>query len=288
MTIPVDSFFEIRCREKTLPLESNVLIMGVLNLTPDSFSDGGQYLDPDAAIERAHQMIGEGADLIDIGGESTRPGAFPVSEGEEIRRITPVVRALGKQTEIPLSIDTRKAAVAQVALDFGAVIVNDVSALQDDSSMAQLVQKSGAGVVLMHRQGQSQTMQTAPYYDDVVGEVKSFLTERVAMAQSMGIPSDHIIVDPGIGFGKTCDHNLKILANIHEVLQIGQPLLIGLSRKAFIGELTGKTVGERAMGNAAAVATAVWQGAHMFRVHDVALMKEVISVAQGLRNSCDK
>ena len=173
-------------------------------------------------------------------------------------------------------------------MDLGAVIVNDVSALQDDPDMAELVQKSGAGVVLMHRQGQSATMQMAPYYDDVVSEVKSFLTVRVAMAQSMGIPSDHIIVDPGIGFGKTCDHNLKILANIHEVLQIGQPVLIGLSRKAFIGELTGKTVGEREMGNAAALATAVWQGAHILRVHDVAAMKDVIKVAQDLRNSCDK
>ncbi len=262
--------------------------MGVLNVTPDSFSDGGRFLDPNAAIERAHQMMAEGADLIDIGGESTRPGAISVGEGEEIRRITPIVKALGQQTAIPLSIDTRKAAVAEVALDLGAVIVNDVSALQDDPDMAELVQKSGAGVVLMHRQGQSATMQMAPYYDDVVSEVKSFLTVRVAMAQSMGIPSDHIIVDPGIGFGKTCDHNLKILANIHEVLQIGQPVLIGLSRKAFIGELTGKTVGEREMGNAAALATAVWQGAHILRVHDVAAMKDVIKVAQDLRNSCDK
>jgi dihydropteroate synthase len=288
LAISVPSFHEIRCREKTLPFGSKVLIMGVLNVTPDSFSDGGKFLDPGAAIDWAQQMIGEGADLIDIGGESTRPGAPYVGEDEEIRRIRPILNVLGKHANIPLSIDTRKAAVAQMALDLGAVIVNDVSALQDDPHMAQLVQESEAGVVLMHRQEHSATMQRAPHYDDVVGEIKAFLAERVLTAQSMGIPADHIIVDPGIGFGKTLNHNLKILANIGEFLQLGQPVLIGLSRKAFIGELTGKSVGEREMGNAAALATAVWQGAHILRVHDVGAMNDAIRVAQALRNSCDK
>ena len=262
--------------------------MGVLNVTPDSFSDGGRFFDPGAAIERAQRMIAEGADLIDIGGESTRPGAPYVSEEEEIKRIRPIITVLGKHTNIPLSIDTRKAAVAQVALDLGAVMVNDVSALQDDPRMAQLVQESNAGVVLMHRQGHSFTMQNAPHYDDVVGEIKAFLAERVSMAQSMGIPADHIIVDPGIGFGKTLNHNLKILANIEAFLQLGQPVLIGLSRKAFIGELTGKAVGGREMGNAAALAAVVWQGAHILRVHDVGAMNDAIRVAQALRLSCDK
>ena len=288
MAITLPAFHEIRCREKRLPFGSKVLIMGVLNVTPDSFSDGGQFLDPGAAIDRAQQLIDEGADVIDIGGESTRPGASYVDEEEEIRRIRPIFNVLGKHINIPLSIDTRKAAVARVALDLGAVIVNDVSALQDDPHMAKLVKESDAGVVLMHRQKHSATMQRAPHYDDVVGEIKAFLAEQVSKAQSMGIPADHIIVDPGIGFGKTFNHNLKILANIGEFLQLGQPVLIGLSRKAFIGELTGKSVGEREMGNAAALTTAVWQGAHILRVHDVGAMNDAIRVAQALRNSCDK
>ncbi len=284
----VISFPELRCREKILPLGSNVLIMGILNVTPDSFSDGGRFADPEIAVDQAQKMIAEGADIIDIGGESTRPGVPYVDEDEEIERIRPIVEALGKRTDIPLSIDTRKAAIAQVALDFGAAIVNDVSAMQDDSRMAQVVQESGAGVVLMHRQGHSATMQEAPYYTDVVHDVKIFLSERVTWAQSMGIQPDRIIVDPGIGFGKTCSHNLKILANLGKCLQLDQPLMVGVSRKAFIGELTGKPVTEREMGNAAAMAMAVWQGVSILRVHDVAATKDVIRVAQALRNSCDK
>ena len=284
----VVTFPEIRCRERILPLGPSVLIMGILNVTPDSFSDGGRFVDPVAAVDQAQKMIAEGADIIDIGGESTRPGVSYINEEEEIVRIRPIVEALGKRTDIPLSIDTRKAAVAQVALDLGVAIVNDVSALQDDSRMAQVIEESGAGVVLMHRQGHSATMQDAPHYEDVVEEVKSFLAKRVALAQSMGIPSDRIIVDPGIGFGKTCKHNFKILANLGEFLEINQPLLVGLSRKGFIGELTGKPVAEREMGNAAAIAIAVWQGTHILRVHDVGAMKDAIRVAQALRNSCDK
>jgi dihydropteroate synthase len=262
--------------------------MGILNVTPDSFSDGGRFVDPVAAVDQAQKMIAEGADIIDIGGESTRPGVPYINEEEEIVRIRPIVEALGKRTDIPLSIDTRKAAVAQVALDLGVAIVNDVSALQDDSRMAQVIEESGAGVVLMHRQGHSATMQDAPHYEDVVEEVKSFLAKRVALAQSMGIPSDRIIVDPGIGFGKTCKHNFRILANLGEFLELNQPLLVGLSRKGFIGELTGKPVAEREMGNAAAIAIAVWQGTHILRVHDVGAMKDAIRVAQALQNSCDK
>ena len=284
----VVTFPEIRCRERILPLGPSVLIMGILNVTPDSFSDGGRFVDPVAAVDQAQKMIAEGADIIDIGGESTRPGVPYINEEEEIVRIRPIVEALGKRTDIPLSIDTRKAAVAQVALDLGVAIVNDVSALQDDSRMAQVIEESGAGVVLMHRQGHSATMQDAPHYEDVVEEVKSFLAKRVALAQSMGIPSDRIIVDPGIGFGKTCKHNFRILANLGEFLELNQPLLVGLSRKGFIGELTGKPVAEREMGNAAAIAIAVWQGTHILRVHDVGAMKDAIRVAQALQNLCDK
>ena len=262
--------------------------MGILNVTPDSFSDGGRFLDPVLAVDQVQKMIAEGADIIDIGGESTRPGATYVTETEELHRIQPIIEALGKCTDIPLSIDTRKASVAQVALDYGASIVNDVSAMQDDPRMAQVVQASGAGVVLMHRQGESSTMQEAPHYHDVVADVKSFLAQRIAMARSVGISLDHIMIDPGIGFGKTCTHNLKILANLGDFLELDQPLLVGLSRKAFIGELTGKSLAEREVGNAAAIATAVWQGAQIFRVHDVAAMQDTIRVAQALRNSCDK
>ena len=262
--------------------------MGILNVTPDSFSDGGQFLDPMKAIDQAHQMIAEGADMIDIGGESTRPGASYVNQEEEMKRIRPIVEALGKCTDIPLSIDTRKASVAQVALDCGASIVNDVSAMQDDARMAHVIQESGAAVVLMHRQGDSAMMQDAPYYGDVVTEVKDFLAQRIGVARSAGISPNQIMIDPGIGFGKSSTHNLKLLANIADFLQLEQPLLIGLSRKAFIGELTGKPRGDREYGNAAAIATAVWQGAQIFRVHDVAAMKDAIHVAQALRNSCDK
>jgi dihydropteroate synthase len=190
--------------------------------------------------------------------------------------------------DIPLSVDTRKAAVARMALDCGVSIVNDVSGMQDDPRMAQIIEESGAGVVLMHRQGHSRTMQNNPHYRDVVAEVKEFLSASIAMARSVGISSDRIIIDPGIGFGKTAKHNLTILANLGELLQLKQPLMVGLSRKAFIGELTGKPEAEREMGNAAAMALAVWQGVHILRVHDVAAMKDAIQVAQGLRNSCDK
>ena len=262
--------------------------MGILNVTPDSFSDGGRFVDPASAVDQVQKMIAEGADIIDVGGESTKPGSSYVDEDEEIERIRPIVEALGKATDIPLSIDTRKAAVAEVAMDLGAVIINDVSALQDDRRMAHVVKESGAGVVLMHRQGHSATMQEAPHYEDVVGEVMSFLSQRVAVARSMGIAPNQMIIDPGIGFGKTCRHNLNILANLGKLLQLEQPFMVGVSRKAFIGELTGKPVDEREMGTAVAMATAVWQGVSILRVHDVAAAKDVIRVTQALRNSCDK
>ncbi len=262
--------------------------MGILNVTPDSFSDGGQFLNTAVAIEQAQKMIAEGADILDIGGESTRPGATPISETEEIKRIRPIMEALREITDIPLSIDTRKASVAQIAMECGASIVNDVSALQDDSRMAQVVKESGAGVVLMHRQGHSADMQKSPSYSNVVNEIKQFLSKSIARARAAGILSDRIIIDPGIGFGKTCQHNLTILGNIGEFLQLEQPIMIGASRKAFLGELTGKPVTDREMGNAAVAAIAVWQGAKILRVHDVAAMKDAILVAQALRKSCDK
>lgn len=278
----------LHCRHHSFSLDGRCLVMGVLNVTPDSFSDGGQFLTPSEALHHAERMLAEGADIIDIGGESTRPGAWYVNEDEEISRIRPLFEVLGRQTKVPLSIDTRKSSVAKVALDLGASIVNDVSALQDDTEMAPTVRESGAAVILMHRKGHSVSMQNEPHYEDVVREVQEFLQVRATVAEKAGIASDRIIVDPGIGFGKTGSHNLKLLANISQFLGLGFPVMIGASRKAFLGELTGRTVGEREMGHAAVIATAVWQGAHIVRVHDVKTMKDVMTVAQALRKSHEK
>lgn len=262
--------------------------MGVVNVTPDSFSDGGQFLTLSEALHHAERMLAEGADIIDIGGESTRPGARYVNEDEEVSRIRPLFEVLGRQTKVPLSIDTRKSSVAKVALDLGASIVNDVSALQDDPEMARTVRESGAAVILMHRKGHSVSMQHEPHYEDVVREVQAFLGDRATVAEQAGISSDRIIVDPGIGFGKTQTHNLKLLANISQFVGLGFPVLVGASRKVFLEELTGRPVGEREMGHAAVIAAAVWQGAHIVRVHDVKAMKDVVTVAQALRKSHEK
>ena len=262
--------------------------MGVLNVTPDSFSDGNQFLTVCEALQHADRMLAEGADLIDIGGESTRPGARYVDEAEELARIRPLFEVLGKQSKVPLSIDTRKSEVAKAALDLGASIVNDVSALQDDPGMSRTVREAGASVILMHRMGHSATMRQDLPYGDVVRDVREFLRERAMFAEQAGISPDRILVDPGIGFGKTRADNLKLLANIPQFLAMGFPVLIGASRKAFLGELTGRGVHEREMGHAAVVATAVWQGAHIVRVHDVKAMKDVVKVAQALRNSHEK
>jgi dihydropteroate synthase len=262
--------------------------MGVVNLTPDSFSDGGKYEGVDEALAHAERMVADGADVIDIGGESTRPGAWDVDEQEEISRIRPLFQVLGKRATIPLSIDTRKSSVARVALDLGASLVNDVSALQDDPEMVRLVKRTGAGVILMHRKGPSATMQNYPVYGNVVGEVAGFLADRLAFACQESVDREQIMIDPGIGFGKTRQDNLKLLANLHPLLTLGVPVLIGASRKTFLGELTGKGILDREMGHAAIVATAVWQGAHMVRVHDVKAMKDVVTVTQALRNSIEK
>lgn len=261
--------------------------MGVLNLTPDSFSDGGKFQDVQQALDHAEQMVADGADIIDVGGESTRPGAQYVDEKEEIRRIVPFFEVFGRRARIPLSIDTRKSSVAKVALDLGASLVNDVSALRDDPEMARTVHETGAGVVLMHRKAHSATMQDDPRYSNVVRDVRQFLGDRAQTALQNGIHSDRIILDPGIGFGKTRQDNLTLLANIEQVLDLGFPVLVGASRKGFLGELTGQEVGGREMGHAAVVAMAVWLGCHIVRVHDVKAVKDVVHVAQALRNSIE-
>src|SRR5574341_868667 len=273
---------QILARGRPLSLESHPLLMGVLNVTPDSFSDGGRYLDPSAAVERALAMQEEGADLIDIGAESSRPGAEAVQEGEELRRLMPVVEALGGRLKIPLSVDTTKAAVARRALDAGASLVNDISALRGDSLMGRVVATTGAGLVLMHMQGTPQTMQRDPKYQDVVGEVRRFFIFLLQAATVEGIAPEQIILDPCIGFGKNLKHNLTLLANLEALEDLGRPILVGVSRKAFIGQILDRAVGERMPGTAAAVAVAVLHGARLLRVHDVRAMKDVVGMVEAV------
>jgi dihydropteroate synthase len=252
--------------------------MGVLNVTPDSFSDGGRFIEPDAAVAHAETMAAEGADLIDVGGESTRPGADPVSADEEIARVLPVLKRLGER-ELPLSIDTSKAAVAGAAITAGASFVNDVTALRGDPEMAALVADAGVDVCLMHMKGEPRTMQEDPRYDDVVAEVKAFLEERLAAAVEAGIPAARVWIDPGIGFGKTPAHNLELIRRLDEIVAIGRPVVVGASRKRFIGVLTGRSEEERLPGSLAAAVLAFERGAAMLRVHDVAATKDVLAVA---------
>jgi dihydropteroate synthase len=263
---------KIECRTRPL-------IMGVVNVTADSFYDGGRYLKPERAIAHAMDLIAQGADLIDIGGESTRPGSHPIGEQDELDRVLPVVRELAGLVSIPISIDTTKSRVAQCALDHGASIINDVSALRRDPAMASVIARSGAAVVLMHMQGTPQTMQLAPSYADVRSEVVRFLEERMQHALTAGIARTNIILDPGFGFGKLEFHNLELLRGLSSLTTLNRPLLVGLSRKAFIGTIVKKTVEHRVWGTAAAVALAVDRGARILRVHDVAMMRDVATVA---------
>jgi len=255
------------------------LLMGIVNVTPDSFFDGGRFCDPHRAVAHALRLVEEGADLLDIGAESTRPGALPVDVQEERRRLVPVVAAVAKAVSVPISVDTSKSEVARAAIDAGAIMVNDVTALRGDSTMVDVVAQAGAGLVLMHMQGTPDTMQHAPRYDDVVGEVAQFLAERIRFAIDHGVAKDRIVVDPGIGFGKTLGHNLDLLANLRVFTELGYPLLVGPSRKGFIGQLTDQSVEARGWGTAGVVALAVEQGANILRVHDVGPMKDVAKVA---------
>jgi dihydropteroate synthase len=267
---------------RSLPVDSRVLLMGVLNVTPDSFSDGGCYLDPSAAVDHAIALQEEGADLIDIGAESSRPGAEPVGESEELSRLMPVLEALCARITIPLSVDTTKAAVARRALDAGASIVNDVSALRFDPSMGQVIANKGAGLILMHMQGTPQTMQRDPVYHDVVGEVRRFFVERMQVAAGDGIAPEQILLDPGIGFGKNLQHNLTLLANLEALADLGRPILVGVSRKAFIGQVLDRRVGDRLLGTAASVAMAILHGARVVRVHDVGAMRDVVKMVEAI------
>lgn len=258
-----------KCRDRRIDVTARPLIMGVLNVTPDSFSDGGRFLDPADAVARGLAMVADGADILDIGGESSRPGAAPVAEAEELRRVLPVVRALAEQTDILLSVDTTKAAVAEAALSCGAHIINDITALTGDPGMADVARRHGAGVVLMHMQGTPRTMQQHPAYGDVVAEVAGYLRARVAALAGEGLASETMAVDPGIGFGKSVDHNLALLAGLSSLVALGRPVVVGVSRKSFLGKLTGREVGDRLAPSLAALALAVREGAHIARVHDV-------------------
>ena len=259
----------IRAGGKKISLNSKALIMGVLNITPDSFSDGGQFLDPHFAIDQAQKMIADGADIIDVGAESTRPGSNAIEVGEELRRLRPVLEVLGKKSSVPISVDTRKAEVVKRALDWGINLVNDVSALRFDMDLGHLVATTRAGIVLMHMKGNPETMQDHCQYDNVVDEVKAFLKNRIEIAESYGIDREQMIVDPGIGFAKNTKQNLILLKDLAAFKSLGQPVLVGVSRKSFIGNVLNRPVGERTMGTAAAVATAVLHGASIVRVHDV-------------------
>ena len=263
-------------------IQSNPLVMGVLNVTPDSFSDGGTFVTVEQAVDHARQMQAEGADIIDIGAESSRPGAHPIDEREELRRLIPVVEAVRAAVSLPISVDTTKAAVARSAIQAGAVIVNDISALQGDSSMAQLVAETGVGVVLMHMQGTPQTMQQSPRYGNVVEEVMAFLQQRAQVAIACGVRSSQIVLDPGFGFGKLQEHNLRMLAEFEAFTTLGYPVLAGVSRKQFIGNVIRRPVHEREFGNAGAVAVAVLKGAHIIRVHDVRAMKDTAMVVSAI------
>jgi dihydropteroate synthase len=265
-------------------------VMGIVNVTPDSFSDGGIYFDRDAAVTRGLRMVEEGADLIDVGGESTRPGSLAVDAEEETRRVDPVIEGLAKRTEVPVSIDTYKADVARRALDAGASMVNDISGLRFDSGMADIVARHNVPVIIMHIRGTPRNMQVNPVYDALIPEIMDYLGAGIRLAIDSGIRKEKIIIDPGIGFGKTCAHNLEILRGLHEFTSIGNPILIGPSRKAFIGKILGDVPASgRLEGTAAAVAVAIMNGANIVRVHDVKEMVKVARVADAMkRGSCEE
>jgi dihydropteroate synthase len=269
-----------------LSADRPTLVMGVLNVTPDSFSDGSRFFDPRAAVEHARRMVDAGADLVDIGGESTRPGAERTDSEEQIRRIRPVFEALGGKIDAVLSVDTTRAGVAEAAIDHGAYLINDISAATDDAAMLPLAAKRGVPIALMHMQGQPATMQRAPAYGDVVAEVLAHLRERIAAAAGAGVPPHRILIDPGIGFGKDLGHNLALLRNLSRFASLNHPLLLGVSRKGFIGRITGEPEpSARLFGTAAAVAWCVANHANVVRVHDVEQMSKVVRLIEAIRRA---
>jgi dihydropteroate synthase len=281
-----------RAAETTMRAGSRALgpgpvLFGILNVTPDSFSDGGQFFDAEAAVARALTMLDEGADVIDVGGESTRPGSDPVSPEEESRRVIPVIRSiLAARPETTISVDTYRSATAEAALEAGARVINDVTALRGDPRMASVVAEAGCPVVLMHMLGEPKTMQDDPHYEDVVDEVRSFLAGRAEHAVKAGVEPENIILDPGIGFGKTLAHNLTLLKHLDALVDLGYPVLVGASRKRFLGKLTGNgAAGERVFGTVATTVLAYERGVSLFRVHDVRANRDALAVARAIIRS---
>lgn len=266
-----------------LDFSPGCLVMGILNVTPDSFSDGGDFFDTDKAVDHALKMVDDGAAIIDIGGESTRPGSTAVSVQEQIERVVPVIKSLSRQINVPISIDTYEHEIAKTALDAGAAMINDITGMRDER-MGRLAAERQVPVVLMHIQGTPATMQVEPKYEDVVGEVRDFLTERAIRAQRLGIPKEMIFIDPGIGFGKTLEHNLLLLKHIDKFVATGYRVLVGASRKSFIGKVTGKeNPTERTYGTAATVALCSAAGVSVVRIHDVSEMVDVVTLANRIR-----
>jgi dihydropteroate synthase len=272
-------------RDRVLSLGDRALILGIVNVTPDSFSDGGRYRDPQAAIAHGLELVAQGADLLDIGGESSRPGSEPVTLEEELARVLPVVQGLVTQTTVPLSIDTTRSEVARQALAAGAHVINDITAL-GDPEMGRVVQEARAGVILMHMQGTPRTMQQNPHYEDVTVEVLGFLESRLQTARDLGIAGTQVVLDPGIGFGKTTAHNLELLARLGELQRLGRPVCLGASRKRFLEGPLGRPLGQRLAGSLAAVCYALAaDSAQVVRVHDVAESRDVALLFQALRRS---
>jgi dihydropteroate synthase len=275
--------YSIRCRKQILPMGKRTLLMGVLNVTPDSFSDGGLFFDKEKAISHALRMVEGGADIIDIGGESTRPGSKPLELEEELRRVIPVIESLAKEVDVPLSIDTYKSTVAQRAIEAGAEIINDISGLHFDPSLAKVAAKNDTPLILMHIRGKPETMQKGVHYDSLFSEILQYLKESIQRAESTGLDPRQIIIDPGIGFGKTAEDNLLIIKNLYEFRILGKPILLGTSRKSFIGKILNTEVGDRLEGTLSSIAIGVLNGAHIIRSHDVLQAKKAIAVADAIR-----
>ena len=275
--------YAIRCRKRTLTLGKRTLLMGVLNVTPDSFSDGGLFFDKEKAISHGLRLVEEGADIIDIGGESTKPGSKPLELEEELRRVIPVIKSISAEVDVPISIDTYKSTVARKAIEAGAEIINDISGLNFDPSLAKVASKENIPLVLMHIRGTPETMQKNVHYDSLFSEILQYLKDSIQRAESAGLDPRQIIVDPGIGFGKTVEDNLLIIKNLHEFRILGKPILLGTSRKSFIGKILNAEVGERLEGTLSSITVGVLNGANIIRCHDALQAKRAIAVADAIR-----
>jgi dihydropteroate synthase len=275
--------YAVRCRKRTLTLGKRTLLMGVLNVTPDSFSDGGLFFDKEKATSHGLRLVEEGADIIDIGGESTKPGSKPLELEEELRRVIPVIKSISAEVDVPISIDTYKSTVAQKAIEAGAEIINDISGLNFDPSLAKVASKEDTPLVLMHIRGTPETMQKNVHYDSLFSEILQYLKDSIQRAESAGLDPRQIIVDPGIGFGKTVEDNLLIIKNLHEFRILGKPILLGTSRKTFIGKILNAEVGERLEGTLSSITVGVLNGANIIRCHDALQAKRAIAVADAIR-----